>query len=234
MNLFTKKFIEDSLKPENFWVAMAVVVALFIPIFTAFIKLVDKWRKATILKVSFRKNYDRTYRKAVVPVDAIQSNGVFKNVERYYFRLQIKNEGGLAKRVSVRVDLFDRYLYELDYFEPSRLRWITNEEEIDLTTGESEICNLISQVVNLPQITNRLRIEVSNTTPRAIAWDRELNIYIFQVIIFGENFNPIKKHFIFTPNKNNPNVNTGDLKPLTLFDQPKIIIRELLRHLKFI
>lgn len=188
-------FIQETLKPENFWIATAVIVALFGERLWSFIQ-------GPSLEIGFKKNSERCFRTAFLPSDQIQDTGIFKDVQRQYFRLEVKNNGGFAKIVKVRTDLLDRKFKELDRFEPTLLRWINNREENDLAKGEISYVNLVSQVLNYPaRIQNRFRIEVADWAPRAIAWDRPLDTYILKVVVHGENFSPITKHFRFIPSR---------------------------------
>lgn len=178
----------------TFFTFCAVVVALFGERFW-------RWLERPKIKVSFDKNSDRCFRWADVPLCNIQDEGQIRNVKKYYFRLKITNTGKSATKLRVRADIKDKNGKEVERFEPSTLQWINSKEETDLLKGESEYVNFISQVVNHPEVNNRLTIEIFDTSPRGIAWDRKLSKYKYSITIFGENIKPISTKAKFTPNK---------------------------------
>lgn len=161
-----------------------------------------KWLERPKIKVNFDKNSDRCFRWADIANCNIQDEGKILNVRKYYFRLKITNNGNTATKLRVRADIKDKNGKEIDRFEPSTLQWINRKEEIDLLNGESEYVNFLSQIVNHPEIKNRLTIEVFDTSPRGIAWDRQLNKYKYSITIFGENIKPVSLYITFVPNKN--------------------------------
>jgi hypothetical protein len=65
------------------------------------------WIKRPKIFLKFDKASDRCFRQATVLEDEIQNgrDSHFKNVERVYYRLKVKNEGGLAKNVKVKIDI---------------------------------------------------------------------------------------------------------------------------------
>lgn len=174
---------------------LAVIVALFAREFW-------KWKGRPKIKIDFDKSSDRCFRWAMVPLCNIQDEGQRKDVKKYYFRLKVTNNGGTAKKLRVRADIKDKTGREIERFEPSTLQWINRKEETDLLRGESEYVNFLSQVVNSPEIKNRLTIEVFDTSSRGIAWDRPLDTYKYSVTIYGENIKPILVHTKFAPDGN--------------------------------
>jgi hypothetical protein len=207
-----KEFILDSFKPENFWVAATVFVALLVPLINKLFNFINR----TKVKILYNKYSERCLRKATVINDNIQDTPTYQFVERNYFRLIIKCTNGLAKNIRVRVDLLDQYLKEVPRFEPCLLRWVIPKEKIDLVKGEYEYINLISQVINEPGIKNRIRIEIQDTTPRGVAWDRPLKKYILKVSAFGENFSPVIKYFEFKPALSFKLLTSGNLKEIKI------------------
>jgi len=177
-----------------YFTLLAVLAALLVQKFW-------DWVNEPIINVEFNKNSERCLRWAVVPKCNIQDEGLKTDVKRYYFNLKITNFGGLAKKLRVRADIINNKGEEAERFEPTTLRWINRKEEVDLMRGEPEYVNLVSQVVNHQEVNNRLRVEVFDTSPRGIAWDRPLNTYKYSVAIFGENIKPIVKYLKFIPNK---------------------------------
>lgn len=174
---------------------LAVIVALFAERFW-------KWKDRPKIKIDFDKSSDRCFRWAMVPLCNIQDEGQRKDVKKYYFRLKVTNDGDAAIKLRVRVDIKDETGREIERFEPSTLQWINKKEETDLLKGESEYVNFLSQVVNSPEIKNRLTIEIFDTSPRGIAWDRPLDTYEYAVTIYGENIKPILIHAKFVPDSN--------------------------------
>lgn len=173
----------------------AVLVALFGQRFW-------NWFDRPKINVLFDRESERCFRWAQVGLCNIQDEGRHQNVTKQYFRLKVTNKGGFAKKLKVKVDLLDKRKRLTDRFEPSALSWITGESTVDLAREESEYVNLISQVIASPtQITNRLTLEISNTSPRGIAWDRSLDVYYLKIVIHGENFEPVTKMFRFRPDK---------------------------------
>lgn len=177
----------------TFFTFLAVLVALF---GERFWKRMDRPK----IKIDFDKNSDRCFRWAMVPLCNIQDEGQQRDVRKYYFRLKVTNDGGMAIKLRVRADIKDEKGKEMERFEPSNLQWINRKEEMDLLKGESEYVNFLSQVVNSPNIKNRLTIEIFDTSPRGIAWDRLLKTYKYSIILFGENIKPILVHAKFVPN----------------------------------
>lgn len=160
-----------------------------------------RWFERPKIKVEFDKNSDRCFRWADVPLCNIQDEGQKTNVRKYYFRLKITNDGSTATKLRVRADIIDQTGRGVVRFEPSTLQWINKKEEIDLLNGESEYVNFLSQVVSHPEIRNRLTIEVFDSSPRGIAWDRQLDKYSYSITVYGENIKPVSVRARFTPNR---------------------------------
>lgn len=171
---------------------LAVLVALFAERFW-------KWLERPKIKIEFAKNSERCFRWALVQSCNIQDEGVKQNVKKYYFRLKITNNGGTAYKLRVRADIESVDGKEAERFEPSTLGWIDGQQEVTLLKGESEYINFLSQVVDPLDIKNRLTIEIFNTSPRGIAWDRVLKIYKYSITVFGENIEPVLIHAKFVP-----------------------------------
>lgn len=178
----------------TFFTFCAVIIALF---GERFWRLLERPK----IKVTFDKNSDRCFRWADVQLCNIQDEGRIQNVRKYYFRLKITNNGDTATKLRVRVDIKDKNGKEVERFEPSTLQWINRKEETDLLNGESEYVNFLSQVVNHPEINNRLTIEIFDTSPRGIAWDRQLDRYEYSITVFGGNIKPVLVYAKFVPNK---------------------------------
>lgn len=183
----------------NTSIATATFLAAFVALFG---EKFWRWLGRPKIKVSFDKNSERCHRWADVGLCNIQDEGQIANVRKYYFRLKITNNGNAATKLRVRADIQDKHGNPVDRFEPSTLQWISGKEEEDLVNGESEYVNFLSQVVNHPEINNRLTIEIFNTSTRGIAWDRKLDIYKYSITVFGENIKPVSVHAKFFPNRN--------------------------------
>lgn len=234
------EFINNSLEPQTFWVAAAVIVALFWDKTWSLITWF--FLKKPKLSILFDKNSERCYRTATLVGDAIQGHSTVINVDRQYFRLRIRNNGGFAQKIKVRADLLSPLLDELDRFEPTTLRWINNREENDLARGEVSYINLLSQIINNPRITERLRVEVFDKTPRGIGWDRPLDEYIIKIIVHGENISPITEYFRFIPPTFN--IQAGELEKTSIKmiyfailqskirNQSEIIKKQIIKFLK--
>lgn len=207
------------------YLQLGMLLATFSVVFVAlFGETVWDWIKRPNIFLKFDKASDRCFRQATVPVDKIQNgrDGHFKNVERAYYRLKVKNEGGLAKNVKVKIDIFDSEENEIPYFEPSLLNWISGHEKEDLTNDEEDYVNICSQVISPCQetlkkvygqkevtISRRLRIELFDKKPRGIIWDLPLDNYIFKIIVHGDNIKPVVKNFEFK--KPSSDTQLGDL-----------------------
>ena len=178
----------------TFFTFCAVVVALFGERFW-------RWLERPKIRVFFDKNSDRCFRWADIPLCNIQDEGQIRNVKKYYFRLKITNTGKSATKLRVRADIMNEHGKEVERFEPSTLQWINGKEETDLLNGESEYVNFLSQVVNHSELNNRLTIEIFNTHPRGIAWDRKLDKYRYSITIFGEDIKPVSLQARFIPNR---------------------------------
>ena len=195
------------------YLQLGMLVATFSVVFVALFGATFRdWIKRPKIFLKFDKASDRCFRQATVLEDEIQNerDSPFKNVERAYYRLKVKNEGGLAKNVKVKIDIFDSEENEIPYFEPSLLNWISEHEKEDLTKDEEDYVNICSQVISPHQeplqkergkeevtISKRLRIELFDKNPRGIIWDLPLDNYIFKIIIHGDNIKPVVKNFEF-------------------------------------
>jgi hypothetical protein len=177
--------------------ALITLLAVLVALFGA---RLWRWQDRPRLKIDFNKNSERCFRWAIIEANNVQDEGVFSKVKKYYFRLRVQNIGGVARNLRARCDVLGSDFQPLDRFEPTTLNWINSKESLDLARGESEYVNLISQVVSNQSIKNRLTIEVFNTSPRGIAWDRPLKEYIFEVTLYGDNFKPVSTQFRFMPN----------------------------------
>jgi len=173
---------------------LAVLVALFG-------ERLWKWVDRPKVSVDFDQSSERCLRWAMVDPCNVQDEGQHRNVKRYYFRLRVQNQGSAAKKLRVRAELLDKTNTPIDRFEPTELNWISGIPKVDLARGESEYVNLLSQVVSHPGIKNRLTVEVSNTSPRGIAWDRPLETYTLEVTVYGDNIDPVQSQFRFKPKK---------------------------------
>lgn len=191
---------------ENLLTLIIILVALFGEKFR-------EWLNRPEIVISFDKSSDRCYRWATLKKDFIQDEtgeGGLTDAKRQYFRLRVKNNGGLAKKLKIKTDVLFEDGREVDRFEPSTLRWLNGEEVVDLARGEIDYVNFLSQLLSHKtddryHIKNSLRIELYNTNPRGIAWDRDLrdiSTYKYKIIIHGENVNPKIFTAKFTRNKN--------------------------------
>ena len=206
MNWTSSDYLQLGLLVTTF---LAVLVALFGEMFR-------EWFKKPNISLKFDKKSDRCFRYATVPSDIIQveQRNPFKNVERAYYRLKVKNEGGLAKNVKIKIDIFDSEEKEIQFFEPSTLRWISGKEREDLTKEEVNYVNICSQVIDhetfsqeningflVPgakeTISRRLRVELFDTSQRGIIWDLPRDNYMFKIMVYGDNFDPLRKNFEF-------------------------------------
>jgi hypothetical protein len=179
-----------------------MLLATFSVVFVAlFGETVWDWIKRPNIFLKFDKASDRCFRQATVPVDKIQNgrDGHFKNVERAYYRLKVKNEGGLAKNVKVKIDIFDSEENEIPYFEPSLLNWISGHEKEDLTNDEEDYVNICSQVISPCQ----------ETLKKVYGQKEVLDNYIFKIIVHGDNIKPVVKNFEFK--KPSSDTQLGDL-----------------------
>lgn len=185
-------------------IQLLIVIATFLAVLVAlFGERFWKWMDRPKIRISFNKKSEKCFRWADVEQDTIQDEGIHKDVKRQYFRLRVENNGSVAKNLKVRVDILRVDDKEPERFEPTTLLWISGGETIDLAREESEYVNFLSQVLSSPtKITNRVRIEVFNTKPRGIAWDRVLATYDFQLTVYGDNITPETRLIKFTPNKN--------------------------------
>lgn len=203
MNISTSSALINSQIPKvsiSDWMQIGMTFFTFLAVFVAlFGERFWKWIEKPKIRIDFNKNSDRCFRWAMVPLCNIQDEGQRTDVKKYYFRLKVTNDGGTARKLRVRVDIKDEKGREIERFEPSTLQWINRKEETDLLKGESEYVNFLSQVVNSPEIKNRLTIEVFDTSSRGIAWDKPLDIYKYSITIYGENIKPILIHAKFIP-----------------------------------
>jgi hypothetical protein len=174
---------------------LAVIVALFG-------ERLWRWWDQPKISVSFNKSSDRCFRSAIVPQCSIQDEGSFLNVSKQYFRFKIANNGGPALKVRIKVDVLDENMNEVPRFEPSALSWILGSATIDLARGEAEYTNFLSQILNYPEIQNRITVEINDKNPRGIAWDRPLIAHNFRITIYGDNISPKTYSVKFTPAKN--------------------------------
>jgi len=118
----------------------------------------------------------------------------------------------------VIVELYDPQFKLKERFEPTKLRWVSGEKYIDIASEEDAYVNLMSQIINRPNkiITNIVRIEVEDPTPRGIGIDRVAEEYILQVIVHGDNIkNAPVRYFKFTPDEdiNKPGSLIACLRP---------------------
>ena len=193
-------------------VDLMIIATIFVGIVALFGEKIWAWWDRPKISLKFDKKSDRCFRIAmpVPPID-IQSEGSFSGSERWYYRLEVINKGGLAKNVKITVDVldFDKNR-ELEYFEPSRLRWISGDKNVDLAKKEVGYLNICSQVISpVGKVVRRLRIELYDLTARGINWDLSLGDYIFEVTVYGDNFNPRTTKFKFS--QPSQNTQPGDL-----------------------
>lgn len=185
---------------------LAVGVALFIALYGDRLK---DWLTRPIIKVMYDQSSDRCFRSMVPLCDVVQEFPQFIPQERQYFRLRVSNEGErTAKRVKVVIDLYYEDKKEAERFEPNALRWVgSNQETIDIASKEVAYINLLSQITKVNKTHDKIphnffviRWEISNFTPRAIAWDRESRKYLIKLIVHGDNFESKEYWLQFTPN----------------------------------
>ncbi len=185
----------------KFWTFAAVMVALFGQRF-------NNWLNQPIILVDFDSNSDRCYRNAVLNEDVIQDFGRFTNVTRQYFRLKVSNVGNdTAKKVRMTIDLYYEDGKEAERFEPTCLRWFTQDKEIDIASGETTYINLLSQIIKISESHTRtyaknlfvIRWEIFDYTPRGIAWDRERRVFNIKLVVHGDNVKARSLWFRFIP-----------------------------------
>ena len=195
------------------YLQLGMLVATFLAILAAlFGEIFREWIKKPKISVKFDQTSDRCFRKAIVPTDSIQPKrgSFFKDVERCYYRLEVRNNGGLAKNVKLKIDILDSEEKEVQYFEPSLLNWISGKESENLARGEVNYVNICSQVLSHENhINRRLRAELFNTSPRGIIRDLPLDNYIFKITVHGDNFKPKSQQFKFI--KPSSNIQPGNL-----------------------
>ena len=205
-----------SLTPE-FGIMMATFLAVLVALFGETFR---EWRKRPKISLRFDKKSDRCFKKAGVVEDSLLFESKLKGsyaTERCFYRLEIENKGGLAKNVKVKIDILDSKEKEIQYFEPSTLRWISGREYEDLTREEVNYVTICSQIVSVlgpknidaRKLESPLRIEVFDTSfiqiqaSGAYGYERgridlPLDNYIFKTVVCGDNFKPIPKKFKFT------------------------------------
>lgn len=218
MNWIISDYIQLGMLIASFFVVLA---ALFGDKFR-------KWLVRPIISLRFDKESDRCFRKATVPDDIIHGERHALTNERMYYRLKVENKGGLAKNVKIKMDIFDSEEKEIQYFEPSTLRWINGNEKEDLAKEEVDYVNVCSQVMNPDRtlkhdrrgiepyyteeefhISKPLRIELYDISERGIIRDLPLDNYIFKITVYGDNFKPIPTNFEFK--KSSSNTQPSDL-----------------------
>jgi hypothetical protein len=173
---------------------LAILVALFG-------EKIRNWFDRPKLAVEFASQSERCCRAAEIEKDLVQDeSGLIENVTRRYYRLRVNNTGGTAKRVKAKIDVLDSKGKPAERFEPNLLRWVDWQDVVDLASGESHYVNLFSVIENKEHVKNRLRLELADTTPRGIAWDRQLVVWILKVSIYGDNIrNPLVKQWRIDP-----------------------------------
>lgn len=220
-----------TVQPVNLTPEFGIMIATFLAVLAAlFGERFRKWLEHPKISLRFDKKSDRCFRKTQVNDFLRFEKSPLKgdcNTERCLYRLEIENKGGLAKNVKVKIDILDAKEKEIQYFEPSTLRWISGREDEDLTRGEVNYVNICSQImrvvspknIDARKLENLLRIELSDLTymqsPASYLeyergrYDLPLENYIFKVVVCGDNFKFIPKKFKFT--KPLTHGQTGDL-----------------------
>jgi len=191
-----------------------LIVTSFAVLVALFGEMIREWIKRPEIRLEFDKTSDRCFREATVLVDEIQDKNFYKNVVRGYYRLKVKNGGGLAKNVKIKIDVFDSEEQEVQMFEPSTLNWIRGKEKEDLARDEVNYFNVCSQIKPadyeivskvgpnvFATISRQLRIELFDKSQKGIFWDLPLDNYIFKIMVHGDNFKPIVKNFEFEKSK---------------------------------
>jgi hypothetical protein len=204
----------------------AVGIITLIAVLVAFFKdkFWQRWDRPKI-KMEFDKENDRCYRSAHIDKDIIQDVDKIVTSDRQYYRLRIFNDGGKASNLKVIIDVYDSGFQQAKRFEPSLLRWVSGEDKIDLSHGEDNYINLLSFVIRPPEIKNRLRVEITDYLPRAIAWDRPAGQWIFKVSIYGDNLkNAVTKYWQYIPSETPDN--PGDIKEIKMKEGIMETIRE--------
>ena len=222
------------------WFHFLIVVATFSAVLVAlFGEKFWKWYERPIIRLLFDEESDRCFRIATVRDDRIHGEHHDLTNERRYYRLKVENTGGFAKNVKIKIDVFDSEEKEIQYFEPSTLRWINGNEEEDLAVKEIEYVNVCSRVVNPDRtikqvypdieptyteekvhISKPLRIELYDTSERGIIRDFPLDNYIFKITVYGDNFKPIPTKFEFKKPSSDSEV-VGEAKKLLQKILPK-------------
>lgn len=168
----------------------AVLVALFYPV-------LREWLNRPIIEIEY-DNEEPFCRRANVPIDVPDPDSGHRHyMTAYYIRLRIQNIGKSValncegKLNSIR---FRDNNENFTPFDPVVLSWVGHHPgSIMINRDEYEYLNIISVFKDVP---DRLQISAEDFSPRGIDFHPQMNDYVLQISVYGENFSPKHTSFI--------------------------------------
>lgn len=169
----------------------AVIVALLI----ASASILKKWIQRPILTVDFENK--PPFARPPTPTMIQGTTPGFG----YFMRLRVTNTGkSMARDVEGRLmRVFDASTKtERNDFDPTNLHWAghTGQNRLDIHKTAYEFIDLA-----YPQTANDIiNIYTTETEPRGISWGLPRGDYIFDVVFFGKNTEPVERFYLLKMN----------------------------------
>jgi hypothetical protein len=186
------------------WFAAIVTLATaVVALFIAFVPSIRRWYNKPQFRIEF-KNKEPFCRKPYVIenqyVDQGDTRGVMVpkigKIQHYWIRARIVNVGrSVAKRCKGKlIRIRDaKTMEERKDFDPVELRWVTGGgKPIDLDRDDREYLNI---VYTREDDSLHFFIDSTEKEPRAINLLPERKDYILDVVLYGDNVDPMSKSF---------------------------------------
>lgn len=177
--------------------AIGTILAVAVALLIAGASTIKKWIYRPVLKVEFENGppFARPPTPITVPAGAPPAFG-------YFIRLRVTNSGKSIAR-DVEGKLMRIYgagtLQERNDFDPTNLHWAGHDQHggevprtVDIHKTAFEFLDLVNTQSGGPGII----IYTTETIPRGIPFALPWGDYVFDVILFGKNTEPVEKFYL--------------------------------------
>ena len=178
------------------WVTAIVTLATaMVAVFVAFLPSLIRWRNRPKFAVEFKNEepFCRHNQTRYSMFSEPPANGL---VSTYWVRLRVKNAGRSLARGSegklVRITDAETNQDRKD-FDPVILHWVgTAHNPIDINKSEYEYLDVVFTREDDPKV---FQIPCKEEEPRGINLRPDRKDYILQIVLYGENVEPLQKSF---------------------------------------
>jgi hypothetical protein len=180
----------------EWFTAIGTVLTAIVAVFVAFLPSLKKWYNRPKFKIEF-ENKEPFCRHTLTWFGVVKDGRTNHPVSTYWIRLRVRNVGhsvarnckGKLVRIADAMTKEDR-----KDFDPVVLHWVGEiDKPIDINKSEFEYLDVVYNRTDDPKTFN-IRCE-EKEFERAINLTPERKDYILQIVLYGENVEPLQKSF---------------------------------------